>query len=221
MASLDRGACETTLSYGRRRFKRNTTDRLACCTLRVHSGVVASTTYRDVLARNVRVARAAKQIGQQELARRMRVLGFGAWLHQTVGNVERGKRRLVAEEILALALALETSVGMLMDPSREDGLIMLPGGQPVMADTVLRSVRHFNDGMVSWDDGTLRLATREPESWPETAIGRQLREEARGLDEFGADPRDFRERSARLHPEPPGGWPEPGPSPEIRREDLE
>jgi hypothetical protein len=40
----------------------------------------------------------------QDLAARMQRLGYGAWLYQTVGNVERGKRRVTAEEVLALAL---------------------------------------------------------------------------------------------------------------------
>ncbi|MGO9298410.1 MAG: helix-turn-helix domain-containing protein [Streptosporangiaceae bacterium] len=165
---------------------------------------MTSTAYRDVLARNVRIARAARGIGQQELAARMRTLGYDAWLHQTVGNVERGKRRIIAEEVLGLAFALETSVGALLDPSRDDRLIALPAGHLVTVGTVLRSVRHFNDGMVSWDGDEPRFATRNPESWPSTAIGAELR----SITEFTSE--DMIARNERLYPGPfPDSYPPP------------
>jgi len=166
-------------------------------------------TYRDVLARNVRIARAAKRIGQQELAARMRALGFDAWLHQTVGNVERGKRRIVAEEILALALALETTIGRLMDPPPDEIAVELPSGDVILARSVIRSVRHWNDGMVSWRGNEPRIATREPETWPDTEMGAALRMAA--ISEVTSA--DMIERNERLHPRPPGGWPEPRPLP--------
>jgi transcriptional regulator with XRE-family HTH domain len=118
--------------------------------------VVTSTAYRALLARNVRATRAAREIGQQELAARMRALGFTAWLHQTVHAVERGKRRLVAEELLALALALETTVNNLQLPDPDDEPVALPSGDEMAAASVVRVI--LSGGMshgirpVTWED---------------------------------------------------------------------
>jgi transcriptional regulator with XRE-family HTH domain len=117
---------------------------------------MTSVGYGDVLARNVRAARAARQIGQQELAARMRALGYSAWLHQTVGNVERGKRRLVAEELLGLALALETTVNNLMLPDPDDEPVALPSGDEIPATSVIRATLAvgYSRGLrpMTWED---------------------------------------------------------------------
>lgn len=47
----------------------------------------------------------------------MQALGFSVWRYQTVGAVEGGKRRLMAEEVMGLAWALNTSISTLMTPS--------------------------------------------------------------------------------------------------------
>lgn len=118
---------------------------------------MASITYRDLLARNVRARRAARQIGQQELAARMRRLGFSAWAHQAVSNVERGKRRLAAEEILGLALALETTMSDLLLPDSDDEPVALPSGDEVPANSVIRVIlaSALSRGLrpVTWEDG--------------------------------------------------------------------
>lgn len=171
--------------------------------------------YDEVLAANITAARARRRLSQRDIAERMAALGF-PWRQQIVAAAETRGRRVTVGEILGLALALETTIGNLMD-SADDNLIGLPSGDLILARSVLRSVRHFNDGMVSWDGNQPRIATREPETWPETSVGRQLRDEVRALEEFGADSADMIERNRRLYPEPPGGWPLPGPPP--RRED--
>ena len=61
----------------------------------------------------------------------MRALGYEAWLHQTVGNVEKGKRRVTADEIFALSYALETSVAALMMPTEDDRGVEFPSGHSV------------------------------------------------------------------------------------------
>jgi 8-oxo-dGTP diphosphatase len=178
--------------------------------------------YGLLISRNIVAARARARMSQSALAARMRALGYG-WYPQTVGSVERGERRLEISELLAAALALETSIAALLDPSHDEQFVELPSGDRVLAKTVLRSIRHFNDGMVSWQGNKPRLATREPESWPETGIGRDLRqaaEGARAIAEFGlAETADWREREARLNPMPEGGWPEPSPPPRRIRSD--
>lgn len=86
------------------------------------------TTYAEQLIRNVRAARARLGIDQESVATRMRALGFDVWVRQTVARVEGGKRRLTAEEVFGLALALETRVTALIEPVQDDGPVELPSG---------------------------------------------------------------------------------------------
>jgi transcriptional regulator with XRE-family HTH domain len=185
----------------------------------VNTAVVPEvSSYGLLISRNVVAQRARIRMSQASLAARMKALGFG-WYPQTVSSVERGDRRLDVGELVGVALALETSIGMLLDPSSDEQFIELPSGDRMLAGTILRLVRHFNDGMVSWDGDKPRFATREPDSWPDTEMGRRLRQSAddsRGLDEWSdADPADWAERNARLHPEPEGGWPTPASPPDL------
>lgn len=113
-----------------------------------------SASYADVLARNIRAARSRASLGQENLAARMRELGHAAWLRQTVANAEKGRRRVMAEEVLALAYALETSVGALMQPTADDGLVAFPSGMAVSFLSVQRSAAGRNDGAVRWDGET-------------------------------------------------------------------
>jgi transcriptional regulator with XRE-family HTH domain len=137
---------------------------------------MAPDTYGEVLARNIRSTRVRADIGQENLAVRMRSLGFAAWIRQTVGAVERNRRRPTAEEMLGLAYALNTTVERLMTPQPEDGQIDLPsgatlpwesvrytvsGGDPVNEEPGRRD-RHvsFHRG-VRWDGDTMtRVPTR-------------------------------------------------------------
>ena len=50
----------------------------------------------------------------------MRALGYTYWTRQTMSKVERGDRRVLAEEIPGLAYALMTSISALMAPRDED-----------------------------------------------------------------------------------------------------
>jgi transcriptional regulator with XRE-family HTH domain len=138
---------------------------LLLCTLRVHDEPMTASAYGEILARNVKAARTGAGLDQNELAERMRSLGFSEWRFQTVGNVERGKRRLAAEELLGLALALETTIQHLVDPSEgrpgREGFVELPSGETVSSDFVTSLVYGMNAGAVEWADG-------KPEFGPET-----------------------------------------------------
>jgi hypothetical protein len=111
---------------------------------------MAPTTYADVLAKNIRAARCRADISQEALAARMRALGYKEWLYQTVGKVERGKRRVTAEEIRGLAWSLETSVAALMKPTEDDRFIEFPSGAALAVVSDRRSVDGANDGAVRW-----------------------------------------------------------------------
>lgn len=73
--------------------------------------------YSDIVALNVRVARAAlkPKLSQAGLAERMRALGF-SWYPQTVGSTEAARRMPKLDEIIALTAALETDVTALVYP---------------------------------------------------------------------------------------------------------
>lgn len=118
---------------------------------------MSPTTYADVLARNVRAARSRAGLQQEPLAGRMRALGYGAWLRQTVANVEKGRRRLTAEEIFALSLCLQTSIAALMAPADEDKMVDLPSGDTVPIAFVQRLTRGYPGESVEWDGVTPRF----------------------------------------------------------------
>ncbi len=113
--------------------------------------------YGTVLAKNVRAARARKGLDQEPLAVRMRALGYSAWRRQTVASVEKANRRLTAEEILGLALALQTTIGALMEPAADDEFVSLPSGQLVRGNTVSVSLRFGYDSTIMWDGNVPRF----------------------------------------------------------------
>lgn len=71
---------------------------------------------RDVLADNLRAARAGSRLHQEEVATRMRSLGFDTWSRATVSEIERRRRAVTAEELVALVIVLEADVETLMRP---------------------------------------------------------------------------------------------------------
>jgi transcriptional regulator with XRE-family HTH domain len=112
---------------------------------------MAPHTYGEILARNLRAARSRIDIGQESAAARMRALGYNAWLRQTVGSTERGRRRPTAEEIFALAIVLQTTITALMAPAAEDHEVDLPSGAAVNAGTVYRSATGYYEAAIGWD----------------------------------------------------------------------
>jgi len=57
-----------------------------------------------------------REVSQEELSRRMRVLGFG-WHRRAVNRILKGDRRIDVEELVALAVCLETTAAMLLRPN--------------------------------------------------------------------------------------------------------
>jgi len=107
--------------------------------------------YGRVLRRNISGARGRLQLSQAAVAARMSALGFD-WHQQTAGAIEKGRRRVTAEEIHGLSRALETSIAALMRPSDDDKVVAFPSGDAVPAVSVQRSAgAGSNDGAVQWD----------------------------------------------------------------------
>lgn len=122
--------------------------------------------YAEVLARNVRAARARKGLDQEPVAARMRALGFTAWRRQTVAGVEKNTRRLTVEEVLGLALALETRLIYLLEPEPEDDPISLPSGASMLFLTVHALIWGGSEYSVSWDGDTPSFPdTEPPQGW--------------------------------------------------------
>jgi hypothetical protein len=109
-------------------------------------------TYDQILARNIRSARARLgPLGQESLAKRMRALGYSSWLRQTVSSTEKGKRRVSAEEVVGLALALETSVPTLLAAATDDDGVAFPSGV-LEVRSMEKLVLGMNDHSVTWKD---------------------------------------------------------------------
>jgi transcriptional regulator with XRE-family HTH domain len=114
--------------------------------------------YASQLASNLRAARGAANLSQSDVGERMRALGFTAWLRSTVSLAEQGKRRVTAEELLGLALVLETSMVRLAAPPEERPWIELPVGPPAI---VHGAVAVKGTGEVQWTGNTPKYM-REP-----------------------------------------------------------
>ncbi|MGH3274329.1 MAG: helix-turn-helix domain-containing protein [Streptosporangiaceae bacterium] len=132
-------------------------------------------TYTEVLARNIRSARAAAGLQQEPVAVRMRKLGFTAWLRQTVANVEKGRRGLRAEEIIGLALALETTVPQLLEPLAQDEWVQLPSGESLAPGAYIDLIRGRIPSDISWyndnfaKSGRSAAALAFEATWPDEA----------------------------------------------------
>jgi transcriptional regulator with XRE-family HTH domain len=94
-----------------------------------------------MLAVNLAAERARRKLGQEDVAARMRAVGYAKWSRQTVSDLESGKRRLLAEEILALAAILKTSFTVLLATETDE--LVLPSGVTLEAAQ-----------MAEWDGNT-------------------------------------------------------------------
>jgi transcriptional regulator with XRE-family HTH domain len=80
-------------------------------------------TVADVLAGNIRAYRLLRGLDQAKVADRMTVFEF-PWRQSTVSEVEHSRRAVAADELVVLAVCLETTVERLLDsrgPERRDG----------------------------------------------------------------------------------------------------
>jgi 8-oxo-dGTP diphosphatase len=111
--------------------------------------------YAKLLAANIRATRVRRNLSQATVYGRMQALGFTAWHRQTISSVERGDRRVTADELIGLALALEVSIPALTAADADhDTIVELPNGMRLGAVSVERLARGVNDHAVQWpDDG--------------------------------------------------------------------
>lgn len=112
--------------------------------------------YGEVVAENVISARG--RLKQGDVADRMRALGF-KWVRQTVSEVEAGRRRVSAEELLALALCLDTTVPALLGPGGRHDEIRLQSAQIGAVSIERLAGRGVNDRAVKWDGNAIETLT--------------------------------------------------------------
>jgi len=107
----------------------------------------------EVLGANVLAARLIRGWSQDHLAERMAVALGIEWVQSSVSQIEAARRRVSAEELLALALVLDQSVAELVDPGGLDGRSgqgMVVGGVSLPSKTAR-----------AWLRGRLRLRANE------------------------------------------------------------
>jgi transcriptional regulator with XRE-family HTH domain len=152
---------------------------------------MAQSSYADVIVRNLLARRAWLKLGQADIVARMRGLGFTNWHRQTLSRVEQGDRRLVAEELLGLSLALETTISKLMSTEEEDA-VELPSGMAISSRRLL-----INEPSIEWHGNKPELVS--PTGRQEAIRARMFKEardvqrmQERGTDvEFDADPEEM------------------------------
>jgi S-adenosyl methyltransferase len=82
--------------------------------------------------------------------------------HPAADVVEKTNRRLTAEEVLGLALALETSFISLLEPARVDDPITVPSGEPMLFETVHELIWGGAQYTVSWDGDVPHFPSEPP-----------------------------------------------------------
>ena len=118
--------------------------------------------YSEILAANIRAARAHLDISQASVARRMTALGY-KWTRQTVSEVESNRRRLLTEETFALGFCLQTPVPFLLLGGPEfDRRAMLPGGYVVeLPHTIVMQPGAGSSVPGFWDGDTPTITPEE------------------------------------------------------------
>ena len=90
---------------------------------------MAPRTVAEVLAGNLRTYRLLRGLDQTQVAERMSVYVF-PWRQSTVSEAEHNRRAVAADELVALAACLETTIERLLDsrgPERREGPMVALG----------------------------------------------------------------------------------------------
>src|SRR5665811_473557 len=118
----------------------------------------------QLLAANVRAARALRNMSQQDLAERMSVLGQ-QWSRPTVSQVERAARAVSVDELFGLAHALETDILVLLSAPEGFRVQIDTGLLTTLSPAAVKAMlSHDSPGRpsVHWKDNRLiRIATAQ------------------------------------------------------------
>lgn len=143
------------------------------------SDMTTPTTPGAILAGNIAAARVRRRLQQQDLADRMRALGW-KWVRQTVGEVEKNNRRVTPDELVGLAASLETTVQYLMSPQLFDGPVELPAGVSLTAGQVRSLIFGFAPDDETRGSGVRDVRDARAIRWHDNtpALGRESRPSA-------------------------------------------
>jgi len=154
--------------------------------------------------RNVEVLRKLRGLNQEVIASRMAILGF-SWYRKTVHRFIGGERPIRLDELYALMLVLETSVGALLAPDirSEEEELTFPrqgyriGTMPFADSKAFREMLEVPDnklsradvGVLSWAPSTYVDGVPQWKSWPTVLMTDPLSETLtnrgwRHVDEF-------------------------------------
>lgn len=151
--------------------------------------------YHLVLAANVAAARTRLRLRQTSVAARMKALGWPNWYGTTVSEVEAGRRAIKADELLGLALTLETGISVLTSAPPGAASVLLPNGELIGAARLLSPV----ELALVWDGDVPKMARPGPVPGIDAQIA-ELRQRAAGLEAL----RDDLRRAPGESPLPPG-----------------
>lgn len=117
----------------------------------------------DVLAENIRGFRSLRQLSQEDLAARMRVLGHD-WVRPTVSTIERAQRNVTVDELLGLALILDAGFGDLLSPrgparEREAAPLDVGVGTPMTSELAEYLIRGWARAAITFN------AKGQPTGW--------------------------------------------------------
>jgi transcriptional regulator with XRE-family HTH domain len=115
--------------------------------------------YASLVARNLRAARAAANLSQEDVGERMRALGFTSWVRSTMSLAEQGKRRVTAEEMVGLMVVFEVDLTALAYPPGDNQPVALPGGQEVVLPPARYGPSVHSHGSV-WEGNRSLLTTK-------------------------------------------------------------
>lgn len=128
--------------------------------------------YADTIRYALRRERLSRHVKPAQLGRRMAALGY-PWHPQTVHNVEAGRRRITAEEVLGLALSLECPMSALMGPAHtlRPLVVALPDGGRILNSAVALSTGRR---AATHEDWWIRWTDEDTPIWPPPAALERL-----------------------------------------------
>lgn len=100
---------------------------------------------RRLLARNIRRARLAADLSQDDVAVRMRSVGHPTWSRTTVSELERAGRGLDVDELVRLCQVVDSTPRDLMEPGDETPIDVQPAAWRAFWEGRLRMAITFGD----------------------------------------------------------------------------
>jgi len=127
----------------------------------------------DVIGRGAAVLRRRKGWTQEQAARAYRAHGLATWRRGTVGDLEVGRRRLWADDVLLICIALGTTLDALIEAADESGaaVVELAPGVALSAQAVREYLRPGADSRPAGPQCTADAVPTDAESRAAKQLG--------------------------------------------------